>query len=66
MITAMSVYTTHNKALGCEPIRAVCPSDARVRVGIEVAAVVELLLGRLLELFRVNGEAGHYNDISVR
>ena len=48
MITAMSVYTTHNKALGGEPIRAVCPSDARVRVGIEVATVVELLLSALL------------------
>lgn len=41
------------------PVRAVRPPQARVRVRIEVPAVVELPLRRLLQLVRVDGERRH-------
>ena len=38
------------------PVRALRPAQARVRVRVEVPAVAQLLLRRLLQLLRVDGE----------
>ena len=38
------------------PVRAVRPPDPGIRVGVEVASVIELLLRRLLQLLWVHGE----------
>lgn len=48
------------------PIRSVGPPKSRIRVGVEITPVIELLLRRLRELFCVHREAWYWQNPYIK